>query len=148
MICGRCGKQILCKVCGDTENSQETPWCHDFKPDDCECEKIPRYIGIDWKWKVKSICEVIMIAIFMACLAGFLISFVSMIILLPKVIGTSIHENLYPWLNNLMGWSICVGLVNFLFMISCDKDWRRDYEDHSWAERIREKGAKHEAVKH
>ena len=147
MICGRCGKQILCEECGDTENSQETPWCHKFKPAKCECEKTPRYINKDWKWKVKSIFEVIVILIAVICFFGFVAGMICVVVLIPFVWGTS-TINPYPWLNHLLAWSICVGLFNLLIILSCDKEWRREYEDHSWPERIREKGAKHEAVKH
>ena len=65
-------------------------------------------------WYIKSTCEIAMIFIFIICLIGFISSWFVMI--WNKVLS-----------NNIMGWSVCVGLVNLLFLISCDKDWRQDY---------------------
>ena len=82
-----------------------------------------RYIEKDKMWYVKSICDVIMIAIFMICLIGFVITFV--ISLSYRIIA---GNPIAVVVSNTMGWFMGIGLMNFLIMISYDSDWRRDYE--------------------
>jgi uncharacterized membrane protein len=65
-------------------------------------------------WHIKSICEIAMILIFIVCLMGFIGSL--FILIWNRILA-----------NNIMGWSVGIGFVNFLFLISCDKDWRQDY---------------------
>ena len=74
-------------------------------------------INKDIMWYVKSIIEAIMLFIFMACLIGFIASLVIMFFCQKE------------WVNILMGCSVCIGVVNSLFLFSCDKEWRRDYRD-------------------
>lgn len=149
MLCGRCKKPILCISCGETEYSQHVDDGHDFVPDECHCEKfkpddcqecakVKRYVDKDKMWYIKTWVETIQISIFMVCLIGTVISFIVLIVAFPIVWGKPISYQPIPWLNNLMGWSVCVGLVNFLLMLSCDKNWRDDYEDHSMIFNIRE----------
>ena len=139
MLCGRCKKPILCICCGETEYSQEVYNGHNFMPDKCECEKIKRYVDKDKMWYIKTWVEAIQILIFMVCLIGTVVSFVFLLIAFPMVVGKPISYQPFPWLNTLMAWSVCAGLLNFLIMLSCDKEWRRDYEDHSMVFNIREK---------
>ena len=75
----------------------------------------------DIMWYLKSIFETTMIIIFMICLIGFIISWVFMIW----------NKNLA---NNIMGFSVCIGFVNLLFMMSFDKDWRTEYRDENDSE--------------
>lgn len=143
MLCGRCKKPILCICCGETEYSQEVYDGHKFMPDKCqECAKIKRYVDKDKMWYVKTWVEIIQIFIFMVCLMGTVASFIILIVMFFMVVGKPLSYQPFPWLNNLMAWSVCVGLVNFLIMLSCDKNWRDDYEDHSMVFNIREKELK------
>jgi len=70
----------------------------------------------DFMWYLKSIIETTMVVIFMSCLIGFFVSWIIMIW----------DKNMA---NNIMGFSVCIGLVNFLFILSFDKDWRTEYQD-------------------
>lgn len=138
MLCGKCKKPLLCKHCGETEYSQHVDdgqdciydacRCERFRYDDCkECAKITTYVGIDARWYIKSTIEVIQIGIFVICLIGFVVGFIAM------------WFNQKPWVSNTMGWSMGVGVVNVLFMVSADSRWRDDYEDRSMVFPIREK---------
>lgn len=76
----------------------------------------------DIEWYVKSIFEAFMIFLMCACLIGFIVSLF-----------------LYGWnkeiANIVMGWSVCVGIVNFLFLASWDGGWREDYgSDYGYVE--------------
>jgi len=141
MLCGRCKKQILCKCCGETEYSQHVDDGHDFVPDECHCEKfkpddcqecakVKRYVNKDITWHIKTWVEAIQIFILMVCLIGFVGTFVIMWAY-PK-----------PLVQLVMALSFCIGLLNFLIMLSSDKDWRDDYEDRSMVFNIREKKLK------
>ncbi len=126
MLCGRCEKPILCQCCGETEYSQEVRDGHKFIPDDCECEKVVRYIDKDTMWNIKSTIEAIQIFVFIVCLIGFIVAFLVMWFSQAR------------WVSDLIGWSMAIGLINFLFLISCDYDWRENYIDHSTVMYIRE----------
>ena len=139
MLCGRCKKPLYCEYCGDIEYSQELHDRHKFIPSKCECEKIKRYVNKDEMWYIKSALEAIMIFIGVVCLLGSVIGFAFVLIAIPMVWGEPLSYQPFPWLNHVMAWSICVGLVNLLFMFSVDNEWRESYEDHSTVFNIREK---------
>jgi hypothetical protein len=80
-------------------------------------------------WYAKSTIEAIMIGIACICLLGLIVGVIFMAISFPMILGKPISYHPFPWLNDLMGWSVCIGFINFLFMISWEKDWRRDYRD-------------------
>ena len=63
---------------------------------------------------IKSIFEIVMLVIFFLCLIGFISSFIIMIWNLPLCIY-------------IMGYSVSIGFINFLFMISWDYGWKEDY---------------------
>jgi len=69
-------------------------------------------------WYVNSIIEIILTLIFLICLIGFVITFVGIFFLYQKL-----------WLSNIMGWSVGIGIINILFILSYDIDWRRGYRD-------------------
>jgi hypothetical protein len=148
MLCGRCKKPLLCKVCGETENSQTAPWNHKFDPEECEdCKDDPTYLKKDVMWYFKSITEAIQVFIGCICLIGFVVGMLLVLVSIPFVWGKPISYQPFPWLGVVMSWSISVGLVNGLFILSRDNRWREDYIDHSMIINIREKGAKHESKK-
>jgi len=82
----------------------------------------------DIMWYIKSTCEIIMMVIFIICLIGFVSSFC------VSLFYHMITNNTMKIAHIIMAWSICVGLFNFTILISCDKDWRRDYRDKEDAE--------------
>jgi len=128
MLCGKCNKPILCKCCGETEYSDDVRDGHKFIPSDCQfCKENPTYIDKDIMWYVKSIIEAFQILILIICLIVFFASWWFVLMCNNKLVS-----------NNMMGWSVCVGLVNFLIMVSCDKEWREDYIDHSSVRNISE----------
>ncbi len=69
----------------------------------------------DTRWHIKSIAEIVLILIFIVCLIGFLASWVVMI--WNKEIA-----------GHIIGFSVVIGIFNLLVIVSCDKDWRKDYE--------------------
>jgi len=139
MLCGKCNKPILCKCCGETEYSDYVDDGHKFIPSDCNfCKENPTYIDKDIMWYVKSIIEAFLILILIVCLIGFVAGVISIIIAIPLTWGKPLSYYPYPWLNNVMVWSVCIGFVNFLIMVSCDKEWREDYIDHSSVRNIEE----------
>lgn len=83
----------------------------------------------DIMWHIKAWSEAIQIFIFLVCLIGFIASFIIMMFDIPDVWGKPITYRPHSWSTDLMGWCMSVGLINFLFLISRDKDWRRDYRD-------------------
>jgi len=156
MLCGKCRKPLLCKYCGEPEFSQCIDAEHDFVPDefmipdhcqckkfraaDCEeCSKIKEYINKDMMWNIKSTIEAIQIFIMMICLIGFVVGMIFVIIGIPMVWGKPLDYQVFPWVIYILGWCMPIGLVNLLFMFASDKDWRDNYEDHSWIRNIREK---------
>ncbi len=70
----------------------------------------------DTMWYVKSITDIIILLIFMVCLVGFIGSW--FVFIWNKELA-----------NVVMGWSVGVGFFNLLILVSCDKEWRRDYRD-------------------
>ena len=70
----------------------------------------------DIMWYVKSTIDVIVILIFIICLIGFVSSW--FVLIWYKDVA-----------NIIMAWSLSIGFVNFLFLVSCDKEWRQDYKD-------------------
>ena len=70
----------------------------------------------DKMWHVKTVCEIIMAAIMILCWIGFAISCLLL----------ATNEDLA---NNIMGCSVCIGIVNFLVMVSRDNNWRLEYRD-------------------
>ena len=72
----------------------------------------------DIMWYIRTITEAVMIFIFGACLIGFITSWFVMI--WNKELS-----------NFIMCYSVVLGLVNFAFILSTDKEWRRDYRDES-----------------
>lgn len=151
MLCGRCEKPLLCRDCGEVEYSRDVDIederdrrfyeciCKKFRQDKCECEKEIRYINKDAMWYIKSTLEAIMMFIGAVCFLGFVIGMVFVFIAIPMVWGKPISYQPFPWLNYVMSWSICVGFVNLLIIVSCDSRWREDYEDHSMVFPIEEK---------
>ena len=83
----------------------------------------------DLMWYIKSVTEAIQIFVFLICAIGFIITFLIMLCTLPEVWGKPISYNPDSVIGDIMGWCVGIGLVNFLFLISRDKDWRRDYRD-------------------
>ncbi len=90
----------------------------------------------DTMWHIKTWIEVIQIFIFMVCLIGFVGSFIIMLVSIPVIWEKPISYQPLPWLNCVMAWSMGIGLPNFLCMLSCDKEWRRDYRDEKDAEKF------------
>lgn len=133
MLCGHCRKQILCIRCDETEYSQ-TAGTHRFEPEKCECERVDRYENKDAMWYIKSAYEAILIFIGCICLIGFVLGMIFVLALIPMVWGKPISYHPFPWLGAVMAWSICVGLVDILFMASWNYDygerWRDDYKVH------------------
>jgi len=117
MLCGRCKKSIKCQCCGETEYSDHVHDGHKFVPEICDCE--PIYIK-NIMWYIKSIIEIIQIALFFICGIVFIIAFFFSCFL----------ENT-AWISNILGFSMCIGILNFVCMLSCDKRWREDYIDYS-----------------
>jgi hypothetical protein len=134
MLCGRCKKPIICEDCLVTEQEclqeQDKYHKHKFTPTECECESIPRYIGQDIMWNIKSVFEAIIIFIFVACFLGFIISFFTLWFI------PSWLENVH---NTVFAISVCVGVVDIFFMAAWESDWREDYRDRSTITNIREK---------
>ena len=127
MLCGKCKNPILCKCCDETEHSQYVRDSHKFIPSDCEyCKENPTYVNLDFMWYFKTITDVIQALIFIVCLIGFVVTFIIM------------WFNNSVWVSNIMGWSVCVGFINGLFMISRDRRWREDYIDRSLVRNIKE----------
>ena len=129
MICGYCGKEILCIRCDETEYSQAAG-DHRFEPEKCDCRKVNRYINKDAMWYIKSIYETILIGISCICFIGFVVGMIFVIISIPMIWNKPISYHPYPWLLGLMSWSIGIGLANMLFMLCFDKRWRDDYKEH------------------
>ena len=82
----------------------------------------------DTMWYIKTWAEAISIFVFLACLIGF--------------VGTFIIMWFYQasWVNIVMGWSMGIGLPNFFALISCDGRWRESYRDEKDTDRF-ERGA-------
>ena len=126
MLCGRCKKPLYCDYCDLEEHDDQAHRNHKYNPADCQCCKDdPIYVGKDAMWHIKSVFEIICILIMIICIFVFIGSWVALI--WSKSVA-----------NTMLGSSICFGLLNFVVIISCDKDWRRDYEDHSMIRNIRE----------
>ena len=144
MLCGYCGKQIICLYCDETEYSPAAAGGHRFEPEKCECEKVDRYINKDAMWYIKSTYEAILIFIGTICFIGFVVGMIFVLISIPMVWGKPISYHPFPWLNYVMAWSICLGLVDMLFLLSCDKEWRDDYKEYieEFETEIRQKGQK------
>jgi len=83
----------------------------------------------DIMWYIKSVLEAIMIFVFIVCLIGFVATLIIMVVGIPMVWGKPISYHPFPWFNQLAGWSICIGLINLVVMISYERYWRRDYRD-------------------
>ena len=129
MLCGRCKEPLICRDCDGTELqcSQEIYGKHKFRSKECEyCKENPIYIDKDAMWYIKSTLDAIMILIFLSCLIGFILSL--LVFFWNKEVS-----------NLMMGFSVCIGLVNILFMISVDDRWREDYIDRSMVFPIKEK---------
>ena len=119
MLCRKCNNPLICGCCGETEYSDYVKDGHKFRPDDCQyCKENPTYINKDFMWYAKSALEAVLILIASVCLIGFVISLFMMLFDSKTAAG-------------VMGVSFSVGAINMLFMVSCDKDWRVWYEDHS-----------------
>lgn len=152
MLCGKCKKPLVCKYCGEVEYSRDEDIedeherrfyecrCDKFRSNECEeCAKIKVYVNKDIMWYVKSIVEAILILIMTICLVGFVVGMIFVLIAIPMVWGKPLSYQPFPWLNCVMAWSICVGLVNLLFLFSLENDWRDHYEDRSMVFNIKEK---------
>jgi hypothetical protein len=146
MLCGKCKEPLLCKYCGETEHSRrdkDGPYvciCERFIYEDCqECAKVKEYVNKDAMWYIKSIFEAILILIGTVCFLGFVIGMIFVLIGIPMVWGKPLSYHPFPWLNMVLAVSICVGLVDILFLISFDSHWREEYEDHSMVFPIKEK---------
>jgi len=83
----------------------------------------------DFMWYFQSITEAIQIFIALICFIGFVVGFTIVLVMIPFVWGKPIDYQPLPWLNYLLAWSICPGLLNMVFLMSRDKEWRRDYRD-------------------
>ncbi len=139
MLCGKCKRPILCKCCGETEYSDFVYDGHNFVEDDCQhCKENPTYIDKDFKWHFKTITEIIQILIACMCLIGFVVGMIFLCITIPIVWGKPISYQPFPWLGHIMAWSIGVGFINGLFLISLDKDWRENYIDRSMVFNIKD----------
>lgn len=88
----------------------------------------------DFMWYAKSTTEAIMLGIGLVCFLGFIVGMIFVFIGIPMVWNKPISYQPFPWLNYLLAWSICPGLVNLLIILSCDKEWRQDYRNEEDAE--------------
>ncbi len=90
----------------------------------------------DTIYHIKTVIEIIHILIALICVIGFVGGFIIVLVFIPMIWGKPIGYQPLPWLNYVMGWSMGIGLSNFLIMLSCDKEWRRDYRDEEDEERF------------
>jgi len=94
----------------------------------------------DFMYHFQSITEAIQIFIALVCFIGFVVGMLFVFIAIPMMWNKPMSYQPFPWLNYVLAWSICPGLVNFVFLISREKEWRRDYRDEEDSDRF-ERGA-------